>query len=31
MMGKVTRTGLRDTTFETFQGQEVYISNKDFL
>lgn len=31
IMGKVTRTGLRDTTIETFQGQEVYIPNKDFL
>jgi small conductance mechanosensitive channel len=31
VMGKVTRTGLRDTAIETFQGQEVYIPNKDFL
>jgi small conductance mechanosensitive channel len=31
IMGKVTRTGLRDTAIETFQGQEVYIPNKDFL
>jgi small conductance mechanosensitive channel len=29
--GQVTRTGLRDTAIETFQGQEVYIPNKDFL
>ena len=31
IMGKVTRTGLRDTAIETFQGQEVYIPNKYFL
>jgi small conductance mechanosensitive channel len=31
IMGKVTRTGLRDTAIETFQGQEVYSPNKDFL
>jgi small conductance mechanosensitive channel len=31
VMGTVTRTGLRDTAIETFQGQEVYIPNKDFL
>lgn len=31
IMGRVTRTGLRDTAVETFQGQEVYIPNKDFL
>jgi small conductance mechanosensitive channel len=31
IMGIVTRTGLRDTAIETFQGQEVYIPNKDFL
>ena len=31
IMGKVTRTGLRDTAIETFQGQEVYIPNKEFL
>ncbi len=31
IMGKVTRTNLRDTVIETFQGQEVYIPNKDFL
>ncbi len=31
VMGIVTRTGLRDTAIETFQGQEVYIPNKDFL
>jgi small conductance mechanosensitive channel len=31
IMGQVTRTGLRDTAIETFQGQEVYIPNKDFL
>lgn len=31
IMGIVTRTNLRDTVIETFQGQEVYIPNKDFL
>jgi small conductance mechanosensitive channel len=31
IMGKVTQTNLRDTVIETFQGQEVYIPNKDFL
>jgi small conductance mechanosensitive channel len=31
IMGQVTRTGLRDTAIATFQGQEVYIPNKDFL
>jgi small conductance mechanosensitive channel len=31
IMGIVTRIGLRDTAIETFQGQEVYIPNKDFL
>lgn len=31
IMGTVTRTNLRDTVIETFQGQEVYIPNKDFL
>lgn len=31
IMGKVTKTNLRDTVLETFQGQEVYIPNKDFL
>ena len=31
IMGKVTKTNLRDTVIETFQGQEVYIPNKDFL
>jgi small conductance mechanosensitive channel len=31
IMGKVTKTNLRDTVIETFQGQAVYIPNKDFL
>ncbi|MGK2861519.1 MAG: mechanosensitive ion channel family protein [Chitinophagaceae bacterium] len=31
IMGKVTKTNLRDTVIETFTGQEVYIPNKDFL
>ncbi len=31
IMGKVTKTNLRDTVLETFQGQEVYIPNRDFL
>jgi small conductance mechanosensitive channel len=31
IMGKVTRTNLRVTVVETFQGQEVYIPNKDIL
>ncbi len=31
IMGKVTKTNLRDTVIETFQGQVVYIPNKDFL
>jgi small conductance mechanosensitive channel len=31
VMGTVTRTNLRDTVIETFQGQKVYIPNKDFL
>lgn len=31
IMGQVTRTGLRDTAIVTFQGQKVYIPNKDFL
>jgi small conductance mechanosensitive channel len=30
-MGEVTRTNLRVTVIETFQGQEVYIPNKDVL
>jgi len=30
-MGKVTRTNLRVTIIQTFQGQEVYIPNKDVL
>ncbi len=31
IMGKVTRTDLRVTIIETFQGQEVHIPNKDIL
>ncbi|MEM9856016.1 MAG: mechanosensitive ion channel family protein [Bacteroidota bacterium] len=31
IMGKVTRTNLRVTVIQTFQGQEVYIPNKDVL
>jgi small conductance mechanosensitive channel len=31
IMGTVTETNLRDTVIETFQGQEVYTPNKDFL
>jgi small conductance mechanosensitive channel len=31
IMGKVTRTNLRVTVIETFQGQEVYIPNSDVL
>ncbi|WP_185154088.1 mechanosensitive ion channel family protein [Fulvivirga sp. M361] len=31
IMGKVTRTNLRVTVIETFQGQEVYFPNKDVL
>ncbi len=31
IMGKVTRTNLRVTVIETFQGQEVYVPNKDVL
>ncbi len=31
IMGKVTRTNLRVTIVETFQGQEVHIPNKDIL
>lgn len=31
IMGEVTKTNLRDTVIETFQGQEVYIPNKEFL
>lgn len=31
IMGKVGRTDLRVTVVETFQGQEVYIPNKDIL
>ncbi len=31
IMGKVTRTDLRVTIIETFQGQEVDVPNKDFL
>lgn len=31
IMGTVNRTNLRVTTVETFQGQEVYIPNKDIL
>ena len=31
IMGKVSRTDLRVTVVETFQGQEVYIPNKDIL
>ncbi len=30
-MGKVTRTNLRVTVIETFQGQEVYVPNKHLL
>jgi small conductance mechanosensitive channel len=30
-MGVVTRTNLRVTVIETFQGQEVYVPNKDVL
>ncbi len=30
-MGKVERTNLRVTVLKTFQGQEVYIPNKDVL
>ena len=30
-MGTVTRTNLRVTVIKTFQGQEVYIRNKDVL
>ncbi|WKK84144.1 mechanosensitive ion channel family protein [Marivirga arenosa] len=30
-MGEVTRTNLRVSVIETFQGQEVYIPNKDVL
>jgi small-conductance mechanosensitive channel len=29
-MGTVTKTNLRDTVIETFQGAKVYIPNKDF-
>ncbi len=31
IMGKVSETDLRVTVVETFQGQEVYIPNKDIL
>ncbi len=31
IMGKVSRTNLRVTVIETFQGQEVYMPNKDVL
>jgi small conductance mechanosensitive channel len=31
VMGTVTKTNLRDTVIETFQGAKVYIPNKDFL
>ncbi|WP_026955250.1 mechanosensitive ion channel family protein [Algoriphagus vanfongensis] len=31
IMGKVLRTNLRVTVLETFQGQEVYIPNKELL
>jgi small conductance mechanosensitive channel len=31
LMGDVTRTNLRVTVIRTFQGQEVYIPNKDVL
>ncbi|MFT4803596.1 MAG: small conductance mechanosensitive channel [Cyclobacteriaceae bacterium] len=31
IMGKVSRTDLRVTVLETFQGQEVYIPTKDML
>lgn len=31
IMGTVTRTNLRVTVIQTFQGQEVYIPNKDVL
>lgn len=31
IMGTVARTNLRDTVIETFQGQEVFIPNKNFL
>jgi small conductance mechanosensitive channel len=30
-MGKVSRTNLRATIIETFQGQEVYVPNKSLL
>ncbi|MDX1629350.1 MAG: mechanosensitive ion channel [Fulvivirga sp.] len=30
-MGKVTRTNLRVTVIETFQGQEIYIPNKEVI
>jgi small conductance mechanosensitive channel len=31
IMGSVSRTNLRTTVIKTFQGQEVYIPNKDVL
>ncbi len=31
IMGKVSKINLRDTVIVTFQGQEVYIPNNDFL
>ncbi|QCK16818.1 mechanosensitive ion channel family protein [Mangrovivirga cuniculi] len=31
IMGRIQRTNLRVTVVETFQGQEVYIPNKDVL
>ncbi|SMG15663.1 Mechanosensitive ion channel [Marivirga sericea] len=31
LMGEVTRTNLRVTVIKTFQGQEVYVPNKDVL
>jgi len=31
LMGEVTRTNLRVTVVRTFQGQEVYVPNKDVL
>lgn len=30
-MGKVSRTNLRATVIETFQGQEIYVPNKSLL
>jgi small conductance mechanosensitive channel len=31
LMGQISRTDLRVTTIETFQGQEVFVPNKDIL